>query len=50
MLPLKCVNAQYHQIICIVKCHLAPLQHSKSLHENKKLFELNVQFVRIVTR
>jgi len=47
----KCAEA-YYQTICAVKSHLAHLQHSKSLekHENKKLFELNVLFVRIFIR
>jgi len=48
-----CANAQNHQTICAVKSHLVQLQHSKTLetHENKeKLFELNVQFVRIFIR
>ena len=45
----RCTNAQYRQTIWGVKCHLAHLQHSKTLekHENQKLFELNVYFVRI---
>jgi len=43
---------QYHQTICAVQSHLAPFQLSKTLekHENKKLFELNVYFVRIFIR
>jgi len=51
MLPLKVHKfaEAHHQIICVVQSHLAHFQHSKSLekHENKKLFELNVLFVRI---
>jgi len=51
MLPLKvhkCAEA-YYQTIRAVKSHLALLQYSKSFekHENKKLFELNMLFVRI---
>jgi len=54
MFPLKlhkCAEA-YYQTICAAKYHLAHLQHSKSLekHENTKLFELNVLFVRIFIR
>jgi len=35
---------------CAVKSHLAHMRHSKTKkkHENKKLFELNVHFVRIL--
>jgi len=49
ILPLKCATAQ---TICAVKSHLAHLRHSKTKkkHENKKLFELNVYFVRILIR
>jgi len=48
----RCANAQNHQTICAVKSYLAHLQHYKTLekHENKKLFDLNVQFVRIFIR
>ena len=49
ILPLKCATAQ---TVGAVKSHLAHLRHSKTQkkQENKKLFELNVYFVRIFIR
>jgi len=43
--PLRCANAQYHQIICVVKSHshaLARFQNVGKAGKKEKLFEVNV--------